>query len=61
MAEKAISGQNWKGPVRCYEVNSVEADFEKMTWTFQIDADTRVSGGRYLLIHEDDLRAAVNG
>lgn len=29
---------------------SLEADFEKMTWTFQIEDGCRVGGGTYALV-----------
>jgi hypothetical protein len=60
MSEKCISGP-FKEPVRCFEATSLEADFDKLTWTFQIDADTQVAAGQYLLIHQSDLMEAVNG
>jgi hypothetical protein len=39
-----------------YEATSAEADFDAGTWTFKIDADTRVGAGAYLLISCEDLR-----
>jgi len=32
-------------------VVSLEADFEKMTWTFQIDEKTPVGSGVYALVY----------
>lgn len=34
-----------------YQVlDSIEADFEKMTWTFQITPSNRVAAGEYVII-----------
>jgi hypothetical protein len=32
---------------------SIEADFEKMTWTFALNSDTRVAGGCYAILYSE--------
>lgn len=32
------------------QIESVEADFEKMTWTFQIQPHNRVTGGHFCVV-----------
>lgn len=50
------NGQTVEGEL----LSALEADFEKMTWTFSLDGETQVSGGDYIVIHTKDLeRAAV--
>lgn len=37
------------------------ADFEKLTWTFSMPNDTRVSAGKFLVIPMVDLERAAQG
>jgi len=52
--QKAITLFNQQAALG-HEVVSLEADFDKMTWTFRIDDDTTVAAGRYFLVHESEL------
>ena len=58
MAEKTIVlwHMGKQRHVNGYEATSAEADFDAGTWTFKIDAETRVGAGEYLLISCEDLR-----
>ena len=58
MSRKAITLHNGQ-TVEGDELLATEADFSKMTWTFEIDAETRISGGSYLIISCADLQAAA--
>ena len=58
MTRKAITLQNGQ-TVEGEIVNAAEADFIKMTWTFDIEADTRVGAGEYLLVSCVDLQIAA--
>jgi hypothetical protein len=47
-------------PIPYQFLESREADFEKMTWTFGLDSNSEVGAGRYAIVLEDHFEKMTN-